>query len=140
MWTVTPVARKTNNLNAVYTELQQKLSEIVQEEIKTAASQGKQLVRERIKTSGTRKSGKAGRIETGEMLKSVQGKSGMTSAFRGKAEFGWIANKQDYFGYQDRGFVHTSGGTVEGMYALADAGEITVKELELRLKEKLSGL
>jgi len=26
------------------------------------------------------------------------------------------------------------------MYALADAGEITVKELERRLKEKLSGL
>lgn len=90
--------------------------------IKEATENGETDTKRYIENRGTLKSGKQGRIETGKMRDSVDseykdnGKAGATG------KFGWINEFERYFGLQEEGFTHTSGVSVEGMYALTDAG------------------
>lgn len=92
-------------------------AEIVEENV----SRGEEITKHNIDTRGTFKSGKRGRIKTGRMRDSVDSKIVSKNASGVKGEFGWINEWQDYFGYQESGFNHVGGVSVDGMYALSDA-------------------
>lgn len=112
----------------------QEISEDAQESVVRASETGASEIRKGIKTRGI--SPKAGRIETGRMLDSVDSKVLSKSKDRVAAEFGWIDTFEDYFGYQEGGFNHwLSGKRVEGMYAVSDAAKFTWEELKSELAE-----
>lgn len=85
------------------------------------AKTGAELMEGFIKTRGTVKSGKKGRIETGEMLDNVDSeifRQGNTIT----ARWGWLNKWEDYFRYQEQGFTNTwSREDVEPMHALFDS-------------------
>lgn len=87
--------------------------------------EGADLMRQYIRTRGTPKSGKAGRIESGTMLEEVEHAVHRNpKSVRG--EFGWgVAGGlyEKYFDYQEHGFKHTgiSGENVPPMHAQLDA-------------------
>lgn len=104
-----------------------------------AATTGKQETKKNIETRGTVKSGKAGRIETGAMRDAVTSDVRRIGNEHHRAEFGWITHMPEYARYQERGFVHSGGEKVEGMYALSDAAEVTMvrarQEIQRRIRE-----
>jgi hypothetical protein len=86
--------------------------------------EGADLMRQYIETRGTPKSGKAGRIESAEMLNAVQSAVHRNpKSVRG--EFGWGVSggpHEKYFDYQENGFRHwRSGENVPPMHAQLDA-------------------
>lgn len=104
------------------------------------AQEGSEIVKEFIETRGTAKSGKRGRVETGDMRDSVSGQSRKVSRGVHQAEFGWIQGTPEYSRFQERGFNHIGGGAVGGMFALTDAGELEVQLAKKRLEEEIRGL
>lgn len=108
--------------------------------VEHVAEFGENKTKEFIETRGTAKSGKRGRIETGEMRDSV--KSGTVKKGRNhhQAEFGWMSHSPSWAKYQEQGFTHVGGSPVEGMFALGDAGDLAVKEAQRKLKEELDGI
>lgn len=98
------------------------------------ADEGAEMVRDRIETSGTVKSGKRGRIETGAMLAAVRSEVTVTPKVI-TASFGWLNVFNDYFGFQDRGFSHyRSGEEIPGMMALQDAFDESKANIRGRLR------
>lgn len=98
------------------------------------ADEGAEMVRDRIETSGTVKSGKRGRIETGAMLAAVRSEVTVTPKVI-TAAFGWLNTFSDYFGFQDRGFTHyRSNEEIPGMMALQDAFDESKANVESRLR------
>jgi len=120
-----------------------------------AAEAGRDKMREIIETSGTgrawqrshyakdggrvgtlRRGSFGGRVNTGNMRDSVSVRFEGRGANR-VAAFGWIRNFEDYFGYQDQGFLHViSGKRVAGMFALRDARRYVVNQVLPRLTRK----
>ncbi len=86
------------------------------------------MMAQNVSTRGTAKSGKPGRIETKKMHNDIDAKTTVSEAGRVTGRFGWIKNREDYYGFQEGGFDHVNGGHVEGMYALADAAEWANKQ------------
>lgn len=97
--------------------------------------EGEEITKHNIENSGTLKSGKRGRVETGEMRDSVS--SGIISASDEEVvgRFGWL-NGPKWAKFQEHGFVHVSGVPVEGMFALSDAAQ----EVEDNLRDDLRGV
>lgn len=79
---------------------------------------GKNTMEYNIATRGTAKSGKRGRIETGDMLQSVDSRV-VGGGDNIVGAFGWLDQNPDYALYQEFG---TSNG-IEPMLALTDAFE-----------------
>lgn len=96
--------------------------------VKEASEKGRDLTKEHIETRGTAKSGKRGRIETSAMLKSVSSGTVSSTADELVERFGY-QNSPYWTAYQEPGFTHTSGVTVEGTYALQDAADEVFKDL-----------
>lgn len=98
--------------------------------VEDAVDEGKEITQDNIDTRGTLKSGKRGRIETSKMRDAVdseitrKGKKGVSG------KFGWINEFEPYFGYQEEGFNHVGGVTVDGMYAISDAADEVFKNIE----------
>lgn len=112
----------------------------VSEVAQKTAEEGAQVVKEYIDSRGTAKSGKRGRVETGNMRDSVTGRSQKVSKGVHRAEFGWIQETPEYAKFQEQGFNHIGGGVVGGMYALPDAAEVEVQLAKKRLEEKIRDL
>lgn len=104
-----------------------------------AASDGENTMKHLIATRGTAKSGKAGRIDTGEMYSAVTSSFNRTGKGNAVARFGWLKERKDYYGFQEAGFDHVNGVTVEGMYAMTDAYELIRKQLAEDLKRGVRG-
>lgn len=117
-------ARVMAQINARIEEMTRRARRTVQE----AADKGRDLTKQHIETRGTAKSGKRGRIETSAMLNSVS--SGTVSADIGEVvtRFGY-ENSPYWTQFQEPGFNHVGGVTVEGTYALQDAAEEVFKDL-----------
>lgn len=94
-----------------------------QDALDDSMKDGEDAMKSYISTRGTAKSGKRGRIESGQMLDAVHSSVVSTGVGSATGKFGWIENTEPYFGYQDVGFQHVNGGSVEGMNALVDAAE-----------------
>ena len=101
-----------------------------EEALRESMERGAEYMRYFIMTRGTEKSGKTGRIETRQMLDDVDSSTNVSEAGRVTGRFGWIRNREDYYGFQEGGFEHVNGGTVEGMYALVDASEYAFEEFQ----------
>ena len=84
---------------------------------------GEAMTKLHIATRGTAKSGKKGRIKTQKMYDAVNSQMVKSGTRDAEGKFGWIDGYEDYYGYQEGGFEHVGEVTVEGMYALTDAGE-----------------
>lgn len=109
------------DLNSMITELNgipEDIANEAQDLVSEAMNIGAETQRRIIETSGTAKSGKSGRIETGLMLNSVQsaGADRVGNTIEGK--FGW-RDPEEYYMYQDDGFTHyLSGEDIVPMHAL----------------------
>lgn len=88
-----------------------------------AVEEGKNITKHNIETRGTAKSGKRGRVRTGEMRDNVKSEMTKKSDKEAEGKFGWIDQYEEYYGLQEEGFNHIGGVTVEGMYALTDAAD-----------------
>lgn len=118
-------ARVMAQINARIDEMTRRARRTVQE----AADKGRDLTKEHIETRGTAKSGKRGRIETSAMLNSVSSGTVSSDINEVVTRFGY-QNSPYWTQFQEPGFVHTSGVTVEGTYALQDAAEEVFKDLQ----------
>lgn len=118
----------------------QHLTEIIHETAEEAAEKGGNITKHHIETRGTDKSGKRGRIETGEMRDNVSSKVTDKQPDSATATFGWIDGTPGYEWFQELGFVHRGGAEVEGMYALTDAREEVVDDLKEDLRSRIRGL
>ena len=103
--------------------------------LEQAMDDGAESMRHHIKTRGTAKSGKAGRIESGDMLKDVKARVYPgTDKGNQVGRFGWLDNRENYYGFQEGGFEHVNGGSVEGMYAIVDAAEMAFSEFQREMR------
>lgn len=100
-----------------------------------AVNEAARFIEEAIRTRGTPKSGKQGRIETGLMYESVDNEIEVSGALV-KGKLGW-RNFQLYFELQEGGFIHLGGAQVPGMMAFEDAKPFVRDEVVRRLAEKL---
>lgn len=93
--------------------------------VEDAAEFGAERMREIIRTSGTAKSGKAGRIESEKMLNDVSAGEARRTQTGVAGNFGWGLKgdkAEDYFFYQEGGFRHwISGEMIPPMHALLGA-------------------
>jgi len=89
----------------------------------TAMKSGAKSGVERIETSGTKKSGKAGRINKGDMRDAFEGALVSKNSKQITGQLGWLLETPFYSKYQDLGFDHVSGVHVAGMFALRDSSE-----------------
>lgn len=106
-----------------------------QEAMEEAVTEAARFIEEAIRTRGTPKSGKQGRIETGLMYESVDNEVEVNGALI-KGKLGW-RNFQLYFQLQEEGFIHLGGEQVPGMMAFEDAKPFVRQEVVRRLAEKL---
>lgn len=97
--------------------------------VKEAAEKGRDLTKQHIETRGTAKSGKRGRIETSAMLNSVSSGTVSSNIDDVVERFGY-ENSPYWTQFQEPGFLHSSGVTVEGTYALQDAADEVFKDLK----------
>lgn len=81
-----------------------------------------------ISTRGTAKSGKRGRIDTGDMLQSVDSRVA-AGGDRVVGEFGWLDREPGYAPYQEYGTEF-----IEPMLALTDAQEDAEREFKVRFE------
>lgn len=112
-----------------------RLTDSAKDVIREGAKEGEDLTKLHIETRGTAKSGKQGRIETRRMHDAVSSRVEKDTDTEIEASFGWLDDKANYFGLQERGFTHTSGVQVEGMFALSDAADAVEREVSRKLKK-----
>lgn len=91
----------------------------VGEVVKALGEEGKDLAQLYILSRPARTSEGPGRTRTWAMHDAVTVKGEASQNYAG-TRFGW-ENGDDYFGYQEQGFQHRNGPSVEGMYAVTDA-------------------
>lgn len=115
-----------------------KISREAADAVEDAVDKGKEVMRYHIETRGTAKSGKRGRVETGNMRDKVQSRMEKVTPREVSGRFGWL-DPELYFQLQERGFNHVGGGQVEGMYALTDAFEETTADLLPELRRIVDG-
>ena len=112
-------------LRKQFSELTTRLTHDMEKAIQVGAESVQQVV----DTSGTTKSGKAGRIVTGDMRKEVDSRITQASSTMVEGEYGWLEQTPFYATLQDAGFRHwISGELVEGMFALQQSSDIAWAE------------
>jgi len=117
------VTGSSKSFEAWFQESVNEIMADVNDIVADAIEEGGNITKHNIETRGTAKSGKRGRIETGKMRDAVNSQMVKSGTRDAEGKFGWIDGYEDYYGYQEGGFEHVGGVTVEGMYALTDAGE-----------------
>jgi len=88
-----------------------------------AVKTGEQLTKHLTETRPTKKSGKAGRVDSGDMVGDISSEILESNDRRIVGEFGWLGTEKDYYVYQTAtGFRHyLTGDFIEPTYALRDA-------------------
>lgn len=127
------------DLGLYYGRIPEQILESLEEPAEDIAREGANLMREYIRTRGTEKSGKAGRVESGDMLRFVRHRVDRDGKNKLRVRWGWLATRRAYFRYQENGFVHyQSGETIPPMHALLDSymqqRDKIVRDIERRLK------
>lgn len=130
----TKVTGSSKSLTAWFEEAMDNILDNVEEIVSRGVEEGEAITKLHISTRGTAKSGKKGRIETQKMYDAVKSEMTVSDKREAEGKFGWIDEYDDYFGYQEGGFDHVGGVTVEGMYALTDASEEVWENVKDRIK------
>lgn len=99
--------------------------------MENAAEEGEELVKHYIETRGTEKSGKRGRIDTGDMYDRVTHRVQDRRDGNVRIDFGWLTGR----GAEE----YQEGGTqtIEGMYALTDAADEVFIDLSNEIGQAL---
>lgn len=116
------------------------------ESVETALEAGEQAMKEAISTRGTGKTwshpwygrtgSMPGRVDQGDMLDDVRGILTKKTKREAAGNLGWDEGSPDYYRYQEEGFDHIlTNETVEGMFALRDARDITENVLRSELED-----
>ncbi len=106
------------------------------------AESGREATKHHISTRGTpwgRKQGRSGRIDTGNMIDSVDSRVVEYGDDRIQARFGWIdpGKRELYFALQEGGFtIATSGAKVQGIHAIADAYTVAREKFRTEFIQK----
>lgn len=119
-------------------DFDQKLNQIIaaaERAMDAAVKEAARFIEEAIRTRGTPKSGKQGRIDTGTMYESVENEIEVNGAIV-TGRLGW-RNFELYFQLQEEGFIHIGGVDVPGMMAFEDAKPFVREELVRRLAAEL---
>lgn len=119
-----------------FAAFERKILSAVERAMEQAVAEGVVIVKTYIATSGTPKSGKQGRIDTGRMIDSVYG----DSATAGQVVSGGIGweNFAPYFQYQEEGFTSWTGATIPAMNAFVNTYPRFTELLKTRLKEEIA--
>jgi hypothetical protein len=96
--------------------------------------EGEEITQTFIATRGTAGTGKQGRVDTGKMLDSVGSEAKLLNSDEAEGRFGWLNEQPFYAEFQEAGTQY-----IEPMYALSDAAEITIQELERKLGDAIKG-
>lgn len=96
--------------------------------------EGEEITQTFIATRGTPGTGKQGRVDTGKMLDSVGSEAKLLNSDEAEGRFGWLNEQPFYAEFQEAGTQY-----IEPMYALSDAAEITIQELERKLGDAIKG-
>ena len=122
----------TRTFENLGTGLRKQFSELttrLTHDMEKAIQVGAESVQHVVDTSGTTKSGKAGRIIKGDMRKEVDSKVTQASSTMVEGEYGWLEQTPFYATLQDAGFRHwISGELVEGMFALQQSSDVAWAE------------
>lgn len=102
---------------------------VLMDEVMTEAAA---KMREFISTRGLPNSKGDGRIDTGNMLDSVDAKI-MVDGNVIEGTFGWLEGGEVYFLAQEEGAVLWNGGVIAPMLALYDAGQWAIQEFISKL-------
>lgn len=117
---------------------------VTEEALQAYAKTGEEAAIYIIATDKKTRASKArggGRIDTRTMLDSVKSNVTTSSAGRKTAHFGWMGSQGKgsatmYFLYQEGGFDHfRSGQHIEGMFAMRDAGEHAINEMNRVMRQ-----
>lgn len=96
--------------------------------------EGEEITQTFIATRGTSGTGKQGRVDTGKMLDSVGSEAKLLNSEEAEGRFGWLNEQPFYAEFQEAGTKY-----IEPMYALSDASEIAIQELERKLGDAIKG-
>lgn len=96
--------------------------------------EGEEITQTFIATRGTSGTGKQGRVDTGKMLDSVGSDAKLLNSEEAEGRFGWLNEQPFYAEFQEAGTQY-----IQPMYALSDAAEITIQELERKLGDAIKG-
>lgn len=116
----------------------------VEKAVDESLAEGKAEMRSNIETRGTgntwsrpwggRSGSYPGRVDSGDMLRDVDGKITTVNSHVVEGILGWEDGSPTYYGYQENGFYHVlAARDIEGMMALRDAVDGTRKDLIDRL-------
>jgi hypothetical protein len=105
---------------------------LVQEIMDAVMQEAADKMREFISTRGLENSAGAGRIQSGNMLASVDSRVTINGESI-EGTFGWLENGEVYFLAQEEGAVLWNGGVIMPMLALYDAGQWAITEFVNRL-------
>lgn len=113
------------------------------EELERTMKDGAELTIGYIMTRGTKESGKAGRIDDGDMVRDIDWRVDELANGGARGFFGWLnaANSPEkrYYVYQEGGFWHVNAGrAIEGMFAVTDAATQTFEDFKGRMASKLA--
>lgn len=128
------------------------LIEQIERAVKESLEEGATAMKGMIETRGTgntwtkawdgssRTASIPGRVDSGNMRDSVEGKVTDVSETRVEGVLGWADGSPEYFGYQNSGFRHVlAAKQIPGMMALRDAAELTEQVLVEKL-QNMKGL
>lgn len=123
-----------------YRGKRQRVEDGNEQAIRSVMDEAADYMRYNIMTRGTGWGEKPeARYETGKMVGQVESQTNVTERGNVNGRFGWLRDREDYFRYQEGGFIHNwTGNLVPGMYALADAQTWAVEELKERISENLN--
>lgn len=96
--------------------------------------EGEEITQTFIATRGTSGTGKQGRVDTGKMLDSVGSEAKLLNKDEAEGRFGWLNEQPFYAKFQEPGTQY-----IEPMYALSDAAEITIQELDRKIGDAIKG-
>lgn len=121
-----------------YRGIVESVERATKDELERTMREGAELTIGYIATRGTAKSKRAGRIDSGDMIRDVSHRVDQMQDGRSRGFFGWLNAPNDpdkkYYVYQEGGFTHwRSGELIEGMYAVADAATQVFGDLQKRM-------
>lgn len=126
---------KTNQIEGV-------TDEALQAYAKTGEEVALYIIATDKKTRASRERG-GGRVDSRTMIDSVKSNVSPSAAGRKTAHFGWMGSQGKgretlYFLYQEGGFDHfRSGEHIKGMFAMKEAGEYAIKEMNRVMRQGL---
>jgi len=120
----------------VWQKIQEELSRRLETAMKRVIDQAVEDAKRFTASRPSRKSGKSGRVDTGEMLESIMGRTFKEGVLQIVGEFGFIDQQELYYALQtSTGFRHyLSGDFIGPTFALRDAARQAIINLFEEMK------